>query len=151
MKEISKWIYSTLSADTTLQGYTGYTASDPRVYYFYPPSNITLNSTYPAYIIFFLLGSGSLPSDAVWALQRPDEVYQVGIYAKRLTDGTGKTTLENCFERIDALLHENLSSTITGWKVRRIYRSAQIDQYESQDHVYIKILEYTFHEILVSA
>jgi len=145
MKNIGKWIFSTLKNDSTIQTATGYTSSDPRIYYHYPPENITLSSTYPAYMVYFLLGSGMLGSDAIWALQRPDEIYQISIFSYV------KGTTETIFERIDTLLNENLSSSITGWKVRRIYRNNQMDLYEEEDHIFHKMLEYTFSGILVSS
>lgn len=145
MENIAKWIFSTLKDDTTLQGLTGYTSSDPRIYYFHPPKAMTLNATYPAYLIYFLLGSGELPSDAVWQKQVPDETYQISIFS------LVKDTVENIFTRVDALLGENLSASITNWKIRRIYRNTQIDLYEKEDHIYHKMLEYTFHGILDSS
>jgi hypothetical protein len=51
--EIKDYVIGTLIIpDVTLQGLTGYTASDPRVYEWYPAINIAVNSSLPAYIVY---------------------------------------------------------------------------------------------------
>lgn len=60
MDELKDFIIGTLIIpDVTLQGLTGYTASDPRVYEWYPALNVTLSASLPAYIIYHLKNYGA--------------------------------------------------------------------------------------------
>jgi len=59
VNEIKDYVIGTLIIpDATLQGLTGYTASDPRVYEWYPALNVTLDSSLPAYIVYNLKNYG---------------------------------------------------------------------------------------------
>lgn len=60
MDEIKEFLIGTLViGDATLQGLTGYTASDPRVYEWFPALNVTLSSSLPAYIVYHLRNYGA--------------------------------------------------------------------------------------------
>lgn len=144
MKEISKWIYSTLSEDATLLGYTGGDADDPRVYFQHIPVEVfnKFTGTTGCVVSFYLMSSGGFEFGPIWALQKPDESYAVDIYAR------SKSVLENAFERIDALLNEETQPSITDWQVKRIRRLMQADLYEPEDHIHHKHLEYKFIGIL---
>lgn len=50
--EIKKAYYDLLKNDATLQGLTGYTASDPRIYEWFPPVDINFSSALPAAILY---------------------------------------------------------------------------------------------------
>lgn len=144
MKAIAEWLYSTLADDTTLRTYLGGSASDPRVYFYFPTAeNINkLTDTAGAIVTYYEIDSGGLFGDVIWALQEPDELYAVDVWSKV------KSVMENAFERIDALLNEELQPSITGWKVARIHRVDKKDIPEPEDHMFRKHLEYNFHRIL---
>lgn len=52
MDEIKEYIYSVLLNDATMQGYTGYSVSDPRIYEWYPPEEPSLSVSLPGYIVY---------------------------------------------------------------------------------------------------
>lgn len=58
MDEIKKAYYDLLKNDATLQGLTGYTASDPRIYEWFPPMDVPLSATYPAFILYRVANYG---------------------------------------------------------------------------------------------
>ena len=122
MKTIGEWVYSTLAEDSTLLGYTGGSASNPRVYYHFPPIETKdIIGTTGGAITYYCSGSIPLSGDVVWALAIPDEIYSIDIYSRLLS------VIENCFTQIDTLFSEQLQASITGWKVQRIYRSSHLD------------------------
>jgi hypothetical protein len=112
------------------------------VYFHFPPveSRDKIGAS-EGVISFYLPSSGSLSGNVVWALAVPDETYSIDIFSR------SKSVVEDIVERIDALLNENLSSSITGWKVRRIHRVNQMDLPISEDHIMHKHLEYEFSGI----
>ncbi|OGS40465.1 MAG: hypothetical protein A3K77_00510 [Euryarchaeota archaeon RBG_13_31_8] len=121
LEKIDEWVYSTLKDNATLQGYTGYTAADPRIYYFWPDIDIDdLLSTSDACIVFFKELEGELAGNNItWALQKGDCVYAVNILSRSIA------TCDNCKNIIDQLLDERLNITdITGWEVQRFHRLA---------------------------
>ncbi|MFW9872368.1 MAG: hypothetical protein ACFFG0_04640 [Candidatus Thorarchaeota archaeon] len=141
MLNIDKWIYSIAKADSTLLTLIGGTATDPRIYEVYPPKSLLpLSSTYPAYITYGLAPSGGGYGD-VYQIQVPDEIYEFHIFANT------KAKMNTVFERIDTLFNKIFNASITGWIVRRIYRTYQGEIHESDDHLYHKVLEYTFEGI----
>jgi hypothetical protein len=144
MKTIDEWVYSTLKNDATLLGYTGGSESDPRVYAAHIPVELFTKFTgvTGAAVSYYLSGGGGFSLGPIWALQEPDERYSIDIYSR------SKSVVASCFERIDAMLNEELQASIIGWKVLRISRVAQIDLYLSDDHIRHKHLEYLFAGIL---
>jgi len=144
MKTIDEWVYSTLAADTTLLGYTGGSASDPRVYANHIPVEIFKKFTgvTGAAVSYYLSGGGGHSLGQIFQLSKPDERYSIDIYSR------SKSVMNNCFERIDTILNEELQASITGWKVHRIKRIVQLDLYISDDHIRHKHLEYLFAGIL---
>ncbi len=59
MNEIKDYILDTvLIPDGTIQGLTGYTADDPRIYEWFPATDPDFNSTYPAFIIYRIARHG---------------------------------------------------------------------------------------------
>ena len=79
MNEIEDGIYDILEADVTIQGYTGWVSGgDTRIYHEEPPEQITVNSTYPAYVTMgFSAPSPFLMSEYVQPAQYPDEVVEL--------------------------------------------------------------------------
>jgi hypothetical protein len=74
LEKIDQWLYALLRDSTTLQGYTGYTATDPRIYWFWPDLDMsaTIGST-GAYITYYRKHQDGLGGDDVaWALQKGD-------------------------------------------------------------------------------
>lgn len=144
MKTIDKWVYSTLKDDATLLGYTGGSESDPRVYADHIPVELftKFSGIIGAAVSYYLSGGGGHSLGVIYALSVPDEIYSIDIYSR------SKSVMNNCFERINTMLNEELQASITGWKVQRISRVAQIDLYISDDHIRHKHLEYLFAGIL---
>lgn len=121
LEKIDEWLYDLLKDNATLQGYTGYTASDPRIYWFWPDLDMAETiGTSGAYITYYRQTIDSLAgNDVIWALQKGDCIYSIDIFSR------SDTTLDNCFNKIDDLLDEKMNVTdITGWKVFRIHRLA---------------------------
>lgn len=58
MDEIKQYVYNLLKNDATMQSYTGYTASDPRIYEWFPAIDPTLSSTLPGYIVYRAVSYG---------------------------------------------------------------------------------------------
>lgn len=142
MKNIDRWIYSTLTGDSTLVSLLDGDEDDPRIYTAYPPKSISLSEDgSDAYIIYMLIASGEIGLDAVFRMQRPDEVYQISIFSK------SKNRRDNVFERVDALLNRIHDADITGWIVRWIRRVGQREIYEVDDHIYHKALDYRMEGI----
>jgi hypothetical protein len=57
MNEIKDYILDTvLIPDATIQGLTGYTATDPRIYEWYPATDPAFDDTYPAFVMMYLPG-----------------------------------------------------------------------------------------------
>ncbi|GAF68155.1 unnamed protein product [marine sediment metagenome] len=144
MKAIAEWLYATLKGSDDLLTYTGGTSTNPRMFYFYPPENVIYSAT-NASISYFLLTSSALPTEPIYAIQRPDETYQISIFSK------SKAVCENCLTTIDSLLNRKFNAAPTGWKIRNIHRTAQRDLYEQEDHIFHKMLEYTFYGIYVKS
>jgi len=144
MKNIDKWVYSTLASDATLLTYTGGSASDPRVYETHIPVEIftKFTGTTGAVLSYRLSGGGGHSLPIIYALSKPDEIYSIDIYSR------SKSVMDNCFERVDTLLNEELQASITGWKVRRVKRIVQFNTYISDDHMRQKHLEYLVAGIL---
>jgi len=79
--EIKEYVIGTLIIpDVTLQGLTGYTASDPRVYEWYPALNVTLSATLPAYIIYHYRNYGA-GSRSVDRAELGDTYFHFDIYS----------------------------------------------------------------------
>lgn len=143
MKNIDRWIYSTMTDDSTLMAYIGGTSSDPRVYYAYPPKSITLSDT-NAYLIYFFVASGEIPADAAFRVERPAELYQISIFTK------DKNLMNTIHERVDVLFNRIHDATISGWKVRHIHRVSAREAYLGEDHIYQKMLDYRFDGVWIS-
>jgi len=97
MVELKDYIYSLLKADATIQSLTGYTASDSRIYPAYPPKEVVVNSTYPGYIVFRLVGYGR-GSEYVDRAEKGDMYLHLDIY------GLTYRTAENIAVRVNDLL-----------------------------------------------
>lgn len=83
MNELEDKIYDILEADATIQGYTGWVSGgDTRIYHDWPPEQVLVNSTYPAYIIMdFSAPAPILMGEYVQPAQYPDEVAELNILA----------------------------------------------------------------------
>lgn len=82
MKEIRKALYSRIESDTTVRGYTGWTADDPRMYLVWPPENIALTAGTPAKIAYNYTEPGSIPTgENVEGTQYPDGYFFVDVWA----------------------------------------------------------------------
>lgn len=82
MKEIREAIYDRMEQDTIIQGHTGYTAADTRIYLEFPPEDIAVNVTIPAYITYVL--SKPTPIDLaryVEDVQRLDIIVEINVWA----------------------------------------------------------------------
>lgn len=61
MNELKDYILDNiLIPDATIQGLTGYTATDPRFYEWYPATDPAFDSTYPAFIIYRIARHGRM-------------------------------------------------------------------------------------------
>jgi len=81
MDEIKDYIIGTLViGDATLQGLTGYTASDPRVYEWYPAFAVTLSSSLPGYIVYHYKNYGAT-SSSVDRAELGDVIVHFDIYS----------------------------------------------------------------------
>jgi hypothetical protein len=58
VKELKNYIIQIVANDAVIQGITGWTADDPRVYEWFPGVDPAFNSTYPAYLIYRVIGHG---------------------------------------------------------------------------------------------
>jgi hypothetical protein len=141
---IEDWVYSTLIADSTLLTAIGGNSTTPRVYYYYPPVEAwgCLTEASGALISYYLGSSGGISGNVVWAVQKPDETVMIDIYSYV------KSVINLAFNRIDVLLNENLSSSITGWKIWRIHRVNKVDMYDPDAHFYNRHIEYRFSGML---
>lgn len=109
MKEIREYIFDRLSADATLRGFTGYTASDRRIFLNWPPEVIALGATYPAYITYNLMKPSPLnPFAEVEVTQQLDIVIEMNIWA------ISPDVRDDVGERI-TVLFKDLSFTTTSY------------------------------------
>lgn len=86
MNELEDKIFDMLRGDVTLQGYTGYTGMAPggdnRIYHEWPPEQITVNASFPAYITLGFQAPGAiLMSEYVQNAQYPDEIAEISVWA----------------------------------------------------------------------
>jgi len=83
MNELEDKIYDMLEADVTIQGYTGWVSGgDTRVYHEWPPEQIAVNATFPAYITLgFQAPTPILMSEYVQNAQYPDEIAEINVFA----------------------------------------------------------------------
>jgi hypothetical protein len=98
MNQIKDYILDdVLISDTTLQGLTGYTATDPRIYEWFPATDPVLSDTYPAYVIYRVTRYGR-GLDFVDRAEIGDTFFHFDVFA-RDTDVLGAVVL-----RIEDLL-----------------------------------------------
>ncbi len=83
MNELEDEIYDILEADTTIRGYTGWVlGGDQRIYHDWPPEQVAVNGTYPAYITMGFSAPGPIPmGEYVQNAQYPDEVAELNVWA----------------------------------------------------------------------
>ena len=129
MKEIRKHLYALLENDTTIQSYTGWSASDPRIYLIWPPEEIELITTTPAKIAINYSELGSIPSgENVEGVQYPDGFFMVDVFA------TTPDLRDDIVERIETLFKRSNYSDlefITGnYRVMRVERDAKDNSVE---------------------
>jgi len=113
MDEIKEHIVGILKNDATLQSYTGYTASDPRIYEWYPAFTPTLNTTYPGYIVYRTASWGR-PSEYVDRAQKGDIFMHFDVMAY---DSDHKGYISR---RIDDLLDLYGSFSTTNYRVLQL-------------------------------
>ena len=122
MKEIRKFLYSKIEDDTIIQGYTGYTISDPRVYLIWPPENIKLTVGTPAKIAVNYTEPGAIFSTGgqVEGAQYPDGFFSANVWA------TTPDLRDNIVERIEKLFqldnYSDLYFSTTHYKVQGVKR-----------------------------
>lgn len=58
MDEVKEHVYGLLKNDATMQGYTGYAVTDPRIYEWYPSFEPVLSTALPGYIVYRSLSPG---------------------------------------------------------------------------------------------
>jgi hypothetical protein len=79
--ELNKLLYQTISGDATYQGYTGATATDPRIYKRKIPDRIKVSQTYQAFSVYRLMGTTKLAgSSKISVGQKDDQTYSLEIY-----------------------------------------------------------------------
>ena len=83
MNELEDKVYDILADDPTIRGYTGWVlGGDQRVYHGWPPEQVIVNDTYPAYITMEFLAPGPMLMDEyVQPCQYPDEVADLNVWA----------------------------------------------------------------------
>jgi hypothetical protein len=98
MNEIKDYILDTiLIPDATIQGLTGYTASDPRIYEWFPAVDPAFDTTFPAFVTYRIARHGR-GLEFVDRAEKGDVFFHFDIFAFD-TD-----TLGSIAERIDDLL-----------------------------------------------
>lgn len=129
MKDIKEAIYQTLRDDAVLQGMLGYSPQDPRIYYFYPPEEIELSDSKPAYITYYELMA---PPPY---LEREEELYCIDIWGREM--GLN----EDIFQRVDALLHRKTLLFTNHYNLVTL-RELKRDLFEADRGVYHKVIHY---------
>ncbi|MCD6451252.1 MAG: hypothetical protein J7L64_02635 [Acidobacteria bacterium] len=129
MKEIKEAIYGKLVADETLRVLLGASAEDPRIYYYFPPGEIGLSSSAPAYITYYELSSASP------FIEREEEVYAIDIWACTLS------VLEDVFSRVDGLLNRRFLSLPSYYHLLTV-REFKRDLFEPERGLYHKVVHY---------
>ena len=81
MKEIREYVFDTLEADPAIQGFTGYTASDKRIYLAWPPEDVELTSSLPAYMTYKLAISPLDQVEYVEDAQEDDILIELNVWA----------------------------------------------------------------------
>lgn len=142
-ENIKKWVYKRLRDDTDLRVITGYTSSRKMVYHRNDaPNNInSLLTSSNCYLTFFLLTDTPLGEDTAWEVQIPDLTYQISIYAKKAS------VLESAFYRVDKLFNNIIHPSISGYWVSAIHRVGQFEDFNKDDRIHIKHLDYKFFNI----
>ena len=121
MLEIREDIYDRLEQDTAIQGYTGYTASDSRIYLESPPEKVRLNTTTPAYITYILTKPSAIDlSIYVEKAQELDIIVEVDVWAN------GPDVRDNIGERITHIFKDREWNTTS-------YRALKTDKEAEED------------------
>jgi hypothetical protein len=121
MKEISNAWYDRLEQDTAIRTFTGYTASDTRVYLDFPPEAKTPSGSTPAYITFGL--SKPIPIDPttyVEKVQHLDIIIETDVYANT------QDLADDIAERITHIMKDREWNTTT-YRVLKTDKEAEED------------------------
>lgn len=82
MQEIEDKVFDMMAGDATIQGYTGYSAADERIYHDWPPEDVALSAMLPAYITMrFLAPAPIIEAENVQPVQFPDEMMELNVWA----------------------------------------------------------------------
>ena len=126
MKEIREYIFDRLVADPTIRGLTGYTADDKRIYLEWPPNQIALGPTFPAYITYNLMKPSPLNSfEEVEVTQQLDIIIEMNVWT------TDPDTKDDVGERI-TVLFKDLSFTTTSYIGLHVKKESEEDMTELQ-------------------
>jgi len=111
MKEIANYIYDTLVADVTLRTYTGWSASDPRLYDEFPPEDLT-----PPFITFNVSSAGAIiDSEYIQTTQYEDQTIDINCF------GSSADNRDNMAERITTILKDRTFTT-SSYRVLRVVK-----------------------------
>jgi len=113
MDEIKEHIVGILKNDATMQAYTGYTASDPRIYEWYPAWTPTLSSALPGYITYRTASWGR-PAEYVDRAQKGDVFLHFDVWGYN-SDSKGYIS-----RRIDDLLDLYGPFSTTNYRVLQL-------------------------------
>ena len=128
MNELEDKVYDILEADATIRGYTGWVSGgDTRIKHDWPPEQVTMNSTYPAYITMQFSAPGPIPmGEYVQWCQYPDEIAELNVWANTaLLRG-------QIAERIMVLfwVNKNTEIDLTSFIVKRVMQESAINMTE---------------------
>lgn len=128
MEKIDDILYTTIKDDSTIRGYTGYTATDPRIYPAHTLADIDITSAKPAYITYFKV------ADVPPFADLEEEIYQFDVWSK------SQQTNLNIFARIDTLLNDRVLTPASGTntKIHRETHKAILDPDRKYHHYIIQ-------------
>lgn len=132
MQDIKEAISTTIRDDATVRTLTGYTSSDPRVYYAWQPRTYIINNLKPAYITFYI------PTGSYDDWNREQEIYTINIYSEN------PNTNDSILKRLDKLLHNQILTDTQDNYITNSVRITQNDSYDDEQLVYIKSLNFQY-------
>lgn len=124
MNEIKDSIYSTVINDATFISLTGSTASDRRLYFFFPPKQV--NESLPW--VTYNFSSGGIDADEIGCQQIPDRILNLDIFA------TNARLISDIFTRFIELFDKQELNT-TSYRIMIIRYQADNDLVERKDNL----------------
>jgi hypothetical protein len=145
MIEIDEYIVSTVIGDATMVSLMGITASDNRIFAWYPSHDITYSDTQPAALIF-RSSSGPRPGELY---SFPSQIPNINYFFRALS--LDQLVLGQVSERLMDLFDEKYNVLLTNLGIKKmgiIGRSDVPTEGDAGNPIYVKIVSFSFTNVV---